>query len=37
MTSVVASVGRVVATLDTMDVRHDEESFTPPGHVENGV
>ena len=26
-----------VAALDTMGVRHDEEGFTPPGHVENGV
>ena len=36
-TCVVATVGRVVAALDAMGVRRDEEGFTPPGHVKNGV
>ena len=40
---IAATVGHVVAmlgcALDTMgvQVRRDEEGFTPPGHVENGV
>ena len=36
----VATVSCLVArppTLDSMDVRCDEEGFTPPGHIENGV
>ena len=36
-TCVVATVGRFVAALDTMGVRRDEEGFTPPRHIENGV
>ena len=34
---IVAAVGRFVAALDTMGVRRDEEGFTPPRHVKNGV
>ena len=33
----VAALSCLVATLDSMDVRCDEEGFTPPGYIENGV
>jgi len=38
---IAATVGHVVAvlgcTLDMVGVRRDEEGFTPPGHIKNGI